>query len=101
MNILIVGKSGLGKSNLGDIVKNTIFKMDGNATINTNDPDRAVKAFGTGSNVYNINIKQLAEGVSIKDLAKEAIEEYDIIIDINNKAFLEWFREIYSQAHVG
>jgi CO dehydrogenase nickel-insertion accessory protein CooC1 len=101
MNILIVGKSGVGKSNLGDIIRNTIFKLDNNAIIHTDDPDRSVKTFGTGSNEYNIHVRKIGE----EGFTKGAIEEYsfekdgepDVVIEITSDKFKEWFREVYNK----
>jgi hypothetical protein len=106
MNILIVGKSGVGKSNLGDIVKNTIFKLDSNAKIESDDPDRAVKSFGKGNNVYNIRVKKLWEGQDVGKymdsiFLESGSETQDVIIVINNKKFMEWFRTVYNKAGVG
>ena len=97
MNILIVGKSGVGKSNLGDIVKNTIFKLDADATINSDDPDRAVKSLGKGNNKYSISIKQLKEGANLHDMFSEELLQGDVIILLTNQKFQEWFRTVYNK----
>lgn len=97
MNILLVGKSGLGKSNLGDIVRNTVFKLDSNSTINSDDPDRSMKSLGSGSNIYNISVRQLGSNESLENLTKEELHDKDIVIYLGSKKFLEWFRTVYSK----
>ena len=94
MNILIAGKSGYGKSNLGDIIRNVIFKIDGNSTLNSNDPDRSIKSLGHGSNIYNVTIRQLDSKESLDSLTKEELEN-DVVIYIGSKKFSEWFRTVY------
>ena len=98
MNILIVGKSGVGKSNLGDIIRNTIFKLDSDALIKTDDPDRSVKTFGTGSNEYGISIERADEWESLRSaVTEEVTSKEDIIIVINNENFQKWFREVFNK----
>lgn len=101
MNIVIIGKSGVGKSNLSDLVRNTIFKMDNNAKIESDDPDRAVKTFGSGSNVYNVSVVKIKDDEAILDFLGLPITEQDVIIIVNNKKFMEWFRTVYNTAGVG
>lgn len=97
MEIAIVGISGIGKSNLGDIIRNTIFKLDSNSCIRTNDPDRTKVTLGSGSNMYNVNIVKVGEEQSVIDVIKKTNQDNDITIVINNKKFLEWFRKTYNQ----
>lgn len=97
MNILVIGKSGFGKSNLGDIVRNTIFKLDSNSTIHSSDPDRSIKSLGQGSNIYNISVRQLKDEETLDSLTKEEFEKSDIVIYLTSKKFNEWFRTIYSK----
>ncbi len=89
MNILITGKSGSGKSNLGDIVKNFIFKIDKDCHIFNNDIDRNDKEFGRGKNEYNMYVKQIP--------TKEDVDQADVIINLQTKAFHDWFHKIYSK----
>ena len=83
MNILVVGKSGVGKSLMGDLIKNTIFRLDSDSTVNIDDPDRDVKVFGRGSNIYSLKIKRDKEGQE---------EIADITVIINGSAFSEWYK---------
>ena len=96
MEILIVGKSGYGKSNMGDLVRNTIFKMDEDAVITSHDPDRSVKVLGHGQNIYNVKVKQLGPEDNLASLTPEEASSADVIISVTNEKFLEWFRSIYS-----
>lgn len=86
MNILLVGKSGLGKSNLGDIVRNSIFKADSNACISTDDPDRTVKTLGQGTNSYLLKVR--------REALPEDLEQADIVVTVNTSKFKELFKEI-------
>jgi CO dehydrogenase nickel-insertion accessory protein CooC1 len=87
MEILIVGKSGNGKSNLADLIKNAIFKADAESCININDPDRENKSLGQGKNEYNINVR--------REASQEDKNKADISVEINNGRFIERFKEIY------
>ena len=84
MNILIVGDSGSGKSNLGDFIRNLVFKLDREASITTDDLDREVKTFGSGKNVYNLKVQ--------RSPTDEEVKKADIVISLNNKAFSDWFK---------
>ena len=88
MYILILGKSGTGKSNLSDALRNAIFKVDDDCTILTDDEDRQVKKFGSGSNEYTINVA--------RNLEKEVEEKADVIIELRTEKFLEIFRKLNS-----
>ena len=77
MEILIVGKSGMGKSNLADILKAEIFKRDRNCTISTNDLDREHKTLGHGNSPYNITVS--------RELPTE-LSKFDITIQIHTPA---------------
>lgn len=85
MNILIVGKSGYGKSKLGDLIKTQIFKADPDATINVDDPDREVKTLGSGKNIYNVLVRIWSE--SIKEIPEEELVNQDIVVLINSPEF--------------
>jgi CO dehydrogenase nickel-insertion accessory protein CooC1 len=87
MNILIVGKSGYGKSNLSDLIRNAIFKADENCKITVDDHDRDSKVFGGGENEYTINVR--------REMKQEDYENADIVVEINSKAFIDRFNEIY------
>ena len=86
MNILIVGKSASGKSNLGDLLKSYLFRRDKDCSIHVDDKDRQIKSLGSGPNIYNIYVRQLPE--------KEVMEKADIVIDIKNQKFLEVFQNL-------
>lgn len=96
MDILIVSKSGFGKSNMGDIIRNTIFKLDSDSTVNSGDPDRSMKYLGHGSNVYNITVRQLRPEENLSNLTKEELEN-DIVVYIGSKRFSEWFETVYQK----
>ena len=81
MNILVLGKHGLGKSLLGDLLKVAIFKKDSNSTVNIDDKDRQFKSLGTGKTTYNILIRQDAE--------EEVKQSADVIVEIRTSKFLE------------
>jgi energy-coupling factor transporter ATP-binding protein EcfA2 len=85
MKILIIGESGLGKSNISDIIRNGIFKADSNACITVNDPSREVKELGAGDNKYVIDV--LHDGENVGD--------YDIVVNVKTKAFIDRFKELY------
>jgi ribose 1,5-bisphosphokinase PhnN len=93
MDILIIGPSGSGKSKLGDLVRNTIFKLDKEAKILTKDPDRGVEPFGEGKNTYNIEIEQASRehlsAVNVVDLKK------DIVIVLTKGSVAKWFTDVY------
>jgi CO dehydrogenase nickel-insertion accessory protein CooC1 len=84
MKILILGKSGVGKSNFADILKNYIFETDKNSVILIDDPDRANKKLGSGNDEHKIKVKKLEDG-------NENIAEYDIVVNIQSEKFKEWF----------
>jgi GTPase SAR1 family protein len=90
MNILIVGQPDTGKSNLADIIKNNIFKMDKESTIVINDYNKDSNSeFGSGVNKHKIKIiKRGTEGGVID------FKEFDIVIDISSKSFKEWFDQL-------
>lgn len=93
MKIAIVGKSGVGKSRLGDILLSTIFKMDSDASIEVDDADRAKKIWGSGQkqNKYKITVRQMLAQVE---------DEQDIVIAVNSAKFNEWFNQIYNKSPV-
>ena len=85
MYILVAGTSGVGKSVMGDFIRNSIFKADNDCTIYSDDEDRQVKTFGRGQNKYTINV--------MRTLEKEDLEKADIVIEIKNKNFIDWFHK--------
>lgn len=87
MNILITGKSETGKSNMVDIIKNTIFKMDNDCTITINDPNKKHNHFGSGKNIHNIEVKRMEDNYA-------DLNEYDVRIVINNGNFKNWYDKI-------
>lgn len=96
MNILIIGKSGTGKSNLGDIIKTAIFKVDKDAKIETNDPGRSIKVFGSGNTLYQINMKQYDNTLPYL-IVQEDVNNYDVIVIMINNNFYTWFKTIYNK----
>jgi predicted ATP-binding protein involved in virulence len=86
LDILIIAPSGYGKSNLADIVKNSIFKADINAHIHVDDKDRELKELGDGKNKYNIIVR--------REKFDEDIAKADIIVEIKSKKFYERYHEI-------
>lgn len=93
MDILIIGPSGSGKSKLGDLIKSTIFRLDKNSKIVTNDPDRSKEPFGEGENTYNIEVEQASRehlsAVNVVDLKK------DIVIVLTKGSVAKWFTDVY------
>jgi predicted ATP-binding protein involved in virulence len=85
-NILIVAPTGYGKSNLADAIRNAIFKADINAHIHVDDHDREKKDMGDGINIYNIVVRQKA--------TEEDAEKADVVVNINNKKFINKYHEI-------
>lgn len=96
MNLLIVGVSGSGKSKLGDLIRNTIFRLDDDARITTRDPDRENKSFGDGKNVYNISVRQVPEDQKSTPVSEEDLESSDVVIVLTNDSVNKWFKEVYS-----
>lgn len=94
MNILIAGKSGTGKSNLGDIIRNGIFKADKNSRIKTNDTDRQVKEFGSGKNVYNLIIRKTGD-IAVSGLDANDLEQ-DVIIILRGGEFKKRYNSLRS-----
>ena len=86
MYILIVGVPNSGKSNLSDMIRNVIFKSDGNSKIITDDEDREIKIFGSGENEHTINVMRTIEEVDL--------EKADIVINISTKNFVDWYHKI-------
>lgn len=88
MNILIIGESGVGKSNLGDILKGLIFKHDKDCTITVDDPDRELKTLGHGPRLHTIHVS--------RDPNVKYREEMDMVIVLGTKSFKEWYDTVYS-----
>ena len=95
MNILIVGESGSGKSNLGDLIRNGIFKADKNSSIRTNDVDRQAKAFGSGKNIYNLHIRKL-DGKEAMFVDGVDMGKYDVVVLLKGGDFKKRFDELHS-----
>lgn len=94
MNILIMGASGSGKSKVGDLIRNTVFKMDPNSKIATTDPDRENKIMGEGKNDYNIVIKKVPSEELISYCLPPDILANDVIIILTSGAAGRWFQEM-------
>jgi len=94
MDILIVGPSGSGKSKLGDLVKNTIFKLDSNCKIVTQDPDRENKTFGEGVNTYSIKVKQVPLEELISLYVPDSFKG-DMLIILTGDSVGRWFKDVY------
>lgn len=88
MDILILGKSGVGKSNFADMLKNVIFKMDKDAEVLVDDPDRESKQLGSGKNIHKIKVRR------IENRDENDMNSCDILIQIKNEKFKQWFEEI-------
>jgi len=93
MDILIVGPSGSGKSKLGDLVRNTIFKLDKEAKILTRDPDRGAEPFGEGKNTYNVEVRQ----IPLEELNTLFPDELrsNVIIILTGDSVGRWFKDVY------
>jgi ABC-type cobalamin/Fe3+-siderophores transport system ATPase subunit len=87
MNIIIIGKTGVGKSNLADILKNVIFKMDSDSEVMVDDPDRESKQLGSGKNIHTIKVVRENE-------VPENLTVYDMVINIKGNGFQEWYSHI-------
>jgi len=94
MEILIVGQSGSGKSVLGDLIRNAIFRADRDSKITTDDADRQTKALGSGKTPYNLHIRQLKAGETIRGLSEIDLNRFDIIIGVKGGGFIKRYREI-------
>ena len=94
MNITILGRHGCGKSVLGDIAKNTLFRMDSNATIKSDDPDREAKSLGSGNNVHNISVRAVEEEQKLAEELDELMRQHDqdVVVIVNSGEFIKWFR---------
>jgi GTPase SAR1 family protein len=83
VNILIVGNKDTGKSNLANMLKNDIFKLDKEATIIIDDSSLQNGNFGSGHNIHNIKVCRTEEVSNLND--------YDVRINIVDGKFKEWF----------
>jgi len=95
MDILIVGPSGSGKSKLGDLIKNTVFKLDREAHVHTDDQDREVKDFGGGKNLYNIKVRQVHPSLSLSSTITQEDLKRDMIVILTNDSVAKWFKEVF------
>ncbi len=88
MKILIIGKSGMGKSNFADIIKNFIFKNDGDCEIIVDDTDRETKQVGQGKDIHTVKVRR-------PDMCLDRdVNECDILVQIKNDNFKKWFEKI-------
>ena len=94
MNIIILGKHGSGKTNLGDIAMNTIFRMDGDAKIHNLDPDRSIDTRGSGNSVHSVSVRPVEDDESIIGVIEEVMEDNDVVVVVNSTKFYEWFRSL-------
>jgi energy-coupling factor transporter ATP-binding protein EcfA2 len=85
MNILIYGKSGCGKTEFADLLKNIIFKTDSNAKVELKDLDSEIKSLGDGTNVHRITVSREVP----LDLS-----QYSIVANIRDDSFKIWFGKI-------
>lgn len=81
MNILIYGKSGVGKTEFAEILRNLIFRTDSNAKVEVKDLDSELKSIGSGSNVHRITV--------VRELPKDT-SQYGIIINVRDQSFKDW-----------
>lgn len=82
MNILIYGKSGVGKTEFADILKNLIFKTDNNAKVEVKDLDSEVKLLGSGTNIHRITV--------VREVPLD-LSPYSVVVNIRDQNFKEWF----------
>ena len=64
--------------------------MDKNSSINVYDKDRELKTLGCGSNLHSIRVEK-NEDILNKE---EEFSKYDLVINLNNSRFKEWFDQI-------
>jgi len=86
VNIIITGKSGVGKSLLANKLKNHIFKTDSNSQISIREKDEQNKDTGSGENVYVIEVGQ--------SFTKEEMDTVDIVIEIKSNALVNRIKEL-------
>jgi uridine kinase len=90
MEILIVGRMGVGKSVIGDKIKNQIFKSDKFAAIHIDDPgSREAKTIGNGNNDYYIRVRQTP--------TQEEEINADIIVNIKTNMLAVRLKELNEQ----
>lgn len=85
MYIVVYGKSGLGKSEFGDILKNIIFRMDPDCKVSVDDESRNIRSFGSGSREHTINV--------LRELDSESEGLADVVIQMKTSKFREWYKE--------
>ena len=88
MNILIVGEHGTGKSNMVDLLRNMIYKLDKDCTITTNDPDKTLKSIGSGKRQHTVDTG-LDPGFATGHEGPE-----DIVVILKTQNFKKWFDEV-------
>jgi broad-specificity NMP kinase len=86
MNIIITGKTGVGKSILANKLKNYIFKTDPNSKISIRDENESDRDTGNGTNEYVIAISQKP--------SKEDLEAADIVIEVKSNALVNRIKEL-------
>lgn len=94
MDILIIGVAGSGKSKLGDLIRNTIFKLDSESQVLTRDPDRSISPFGSGKNVYSIEVRQ-ANSLGPEAMIRPEDFQKDVIVILTSGTVGRWFQEVY------
>jgi ABC-type glutathione transport system ATPase component len=98
MNILIIGKSGSGKSRMCGLIMNFITMHDEDCRIITNDQDRKKKECGNGKNEYKIDVFQkpaISTDADKDTIPNLVLQGYDITIDINGNEFNQTFERLF------
>lgn len=85
INILIIGKSGVGKSLLAQKIKNYIFKSDPNSKISIVDVFPYTTT-GNGTNEYIITIN--------KEVKQESLDSADVVIEVKTDKLVNRIKEL-------